>query len=590
MQSRRSLSTLIHLSALTALGLVLLLAGADTLAQDVIRPASIADLEVNRGASDVALSWTSVSADVAGGTETIDHYNIYRGTTPDFVPDLVGGSNLIGSSPTASFSDPGAALDNFDYYYRVTAVDADGNESNSKAPLVTTPPTLSGFWTNTSIEIDWTDADPIANVFGYRVYHGPKSGEYDTVVDVNLVTTHSLGGLPLFKNRYIVVTAIDDDGNESGFSNEHIDVIRGIVRTRAHDGEELCWGNDCTPSPGVIQRSSGWQALVPIDFPEGDWSRVLMTFTMESRLCTPPNGGNVTKCGSGNPCVSPPCNGGYNTCGDPWDRLAHVFMVLDDCIDAGGSCITHDNLELMRAVTSFGTDAEPPEGTGFVPPRELTLDITPYTPLLTGERYIGVEIGHFVQKGHWVTVDFEFSKRPDQISSKPPADGIQILGFGNAPLPTIEATVPLEATQVFTRLFTTGHGGGLACSGGTNNGNPCSSGAQCPGGVCNPCDEFCHRTNTMSLDGQPIWSWVPWRTDCNPGPSCATWNACGFPSCTFPRSGWCPGYIACHHNAPCDQDLDMTFDIPPGGTYNFDYGITPKNGSWPISLVLYWYE
>ena len=34
----------------------------------------------------------------------------------------------------------------------------------------------------------------------------------------------------------------------------------------------------------------------------------------------------------------------------------------------------------------------------------------------------------------------------------------------------------------------------------------------------------------------------------------------------------------------------MTFDIPPGGTYDFDYGITPQNGSWPISLVLYWYE
>jgi len=398
MQFRRSLFNLTHLAALTALGLLLLLTGTNALAQDVIRPAAISDLAADRGASDVELSWSAISADVAGGAETIDHYNVYRGTTPDFVADLIGGSNLIGSSPTPSFSDLGALLDGFDYYYRVTAVDVDGNESNSKAPLVSTPPTLSGFWTNTSIEIDWTDAQPAASVFGYRVYHGPKSGEYDTVVDVNLVTSHSILGLPLFKNRYIVVTAIDADGNESGFSNEHIDVIRGIVRTRAHDGEELCWGNDCTPNPGVVQRNGGWQALVPIEFPEGDWNRVLMTFTMEARLCTPPNGGNVTKCGSGNPCVSPPCNGGYNTCGDPWDRLAHVFMVLDDCIDGGGSCITHNNLELMRAVTSFGTDAEPPEGTGFVPPRELTLDITPYTPLLTGQRYIGVEIGHLLEQ------------------------------------------------------------------------------------------------------------------------------------------------------------------------------------------------
>lgn len=34
----------------------------------------------------------------------------------------------------------------------------------------------------------------------------------------------------------------------------------------------------------------------------------------------------------------------------------------------------------------------------------------------------------------------------------------------------------------------------------------------------------------------------------------------------------------------------MTSEIPPGGSYDVDYGITPQNGSWPVSLVLYWYE
>ena len=61
-------------------------------------------------------------------------------------------------------------------------------------------------------------------------------------------------------------------------------------------------------------------------------------------------------------------------------------------------------------------------------------------------------------------------------------------------------------------------------------------------------------------------------------------------SCTFPRAGWCPGYIACHHNAPCDNDIDVTGSLIPGGSYDIDYTITPKNGSWPVSVVVYWYE
>ena len=50
------------------------------------------------------------------------------------------------------------------------------------------------------------------------------------------------------------------------------------------------------------------------------------------------------------------------------------------------------------------------------------------------------------------------------------------------------------------------------------------------------------------------------------------------------------GYIACHHNDPCDQDLDMTVNFPAGGTYDVDYTIEPQNGSWPVSMVMYWYE
>ncbi|MBD3866914.1 MAG: hypothetical protein IFK94_02225 [Acidobacteria bacterium] len=575
------------LLAITACGLA-----AGFALADVTAPARIGDLGVDKAGADVSLAWSVVVLDAAGNDETVASYNIYRGTTPGFVADKAGGTNRVGNSVAASFVDVGALSAGDDFYYRVTAVDTAGNEGGSMVPLVMTPPVLSGSWTETTIDVDWTDAQPMGNVASYRVYYGQAPGQYDFVEDVGLANAHTLMGLDLWVNWYIAVTAVDNNGNESAFSNEHADAVAGRVRVTAHDDSELCWGADkCTPPAGQEQRANGWQLNVPADFPAGDWTRVTLKFTMASKLCDPPAGGNTTRCGSGNPCVNPPCNGGYNTCGDPWDRGAHVWLVLDeDCITNGTNCKTNTALELMNAVTSFGTDAPTPDGRGITPPRELTLDITPYAPILNGTLYVGAEIGHYVQTGHWVTVEFEFSKRADEASPKPPADGIQVLFYGNQSPPTATLSVPAEAQQVFTRLFTTGHGGNQACDGGSADGQSCDTG--CPGGSCQNCDEFCHRTNSILADGSPIWSAIPWRGDCSPGgiTDCQNWNSCGWPSCTYSRAGWCPGYVACHHDAPCDQDLDMTLDLAPGATYDVDYNVTPLNGSWSVSLVAYWYN
>jgi hypothetical protein len=576
---------------------LLILGALAAQAADVTNPAEVGGVHVNPNAGvpdDLDVSWSAVAFDVSGNAETVSLYKVYRGDTPDFVPDKSGGSNLVGTSASTTFTDAGARTDGTDHYYLVTAEDAAGNESASRASTVTTPPVLSGSWTDTTIELNWTDADPVGNVLNYKVYYGKAPGEYEFVDDVGLSTSHSLTGLELWVNWYVAVTAVDLNGNESAFSNEHIDAVAGRVRHRVHDEDRLCWGaSKCTPTdPDKLQRADGWQLLVPTRFPEGDWTRVLVTYTLDSRLCEPPAGQNVDRCVTGNPCLTPPCNGGYNTCGDPWDRIAHLFLVLDDCVNQGGSCRTHNNLELMRAATPFGTDADPPDGRGIIGPRNLTLDVTPFAPLLTGEKHLGAEIGHFVQAGWYVTVEFEFSERPDEASPEPPADGIQVLFFGGTNPPTASLAIPSTATQVYTRLFTSGHGGNAACDGGSNDGGDCSLG--CPGGSCGNCDEFCHRTNQIVVDGNPVWSEIPWRGDCfvesGTGQTCNQWNSCGFPSCAGSRAGWCPGYIMCHHDAPCDNDIDMTPFLLPGGAYDIDYNVFPVNGSWSISLVAYWYE
>ena len=420
-------------------------------AADVTNPAEVANVRLDKTGADVVLSWDAVTVDVTGNAETIMQYEVYRGTAATFIPDKASGTNRIGTAPTETFTDSGAAAgpDNITFYL-VSAVDADSNEGITRASTITNPPTLSGFWTDTTIELDWTQAQPSADVLAYRVYRGESKDNYDFVQDVSLSQLYSSSGLVPNTLYHYAVTAIDTAGNESAFSNEHTDPLGGTLTFFAHQDDELCWGGGCDPAnPEYVQRDGGWQLLVPVDFPPGDWVSVQVDFTMDSKLCNPPVDGNVTKCGSGNPCVSPPCNGGYNTCGDPWDRTAHLFMVLDNCIDQGVQCMNNNNIELMRAVTPFGTDAAPPDGTGNVPPRTLSLDITPYTPLLAGERrYIGAHIGHFVQSGWWVTTRFRLSKRPEQTSPKPPADGIQPIFFhtnGNAMTGPFPVDIPASA-------------------------------------------------------------------------------------------------------------------------------------------------
>ncbi|NIO59698.1 MAG: hypothetical protein GTO33_10250, partial [Acidobacteria bacterium] len=370
----------------------------------------------------------------------------------------------------AAFTHPWAAVDGANHFYLVSAVDTAGNEGNTRPSKAGGVPALSGMWTDTTIDLSWTGPP---SPTGFKVYYGMGSGLYDSVDDVGLTSSHSLVGLQTLVNWYSAVAAYDAEGNETVFSNEHIDAVAGRVAHRVHDGHELCWGAaKCPPGPGEVQRSDGAQLMVPTTFPEGDWQRVLVTFTMESRLCNPPAGDNVTKCGSGNPCLFPPCNGGYNTCGDPWDRRAELFLVLDEACIASGSCVNDANLELMRAITPFGTDADLPDGTGVVPPRALTLDITPFAPQLTGAKYVGVQIGHFVQSGWWVTVDFEFSERSDEASPKPPADGFHQVFFrgGGEILTPAPVTIPLTAQQVFGRFFISGHGGNAFCNGGYDDG------------------------------------------------------------------------------------------------------------------------
>ncbi|NJN64560.1 MAG: fibronectin type III domain-containing protein [Acidobacteria bacterium] len=232
------------------------------LAADVTKPGRVAGLIVEKSTDGAFLTWTPVATDAAGQPELVDFYAVYRGTTPDFVPDTANGTNRIGSATVSEFLDSGALLAPESFFYRVTAIDAAGNESTTRNPLVASVPVLSGSWTDTSIVLSWTSAEPVANVAGYRVHYGKRPGVYESVDDVGLATSHTLTGLELLVNWYVAVTAVDIHGNETAFSNEHVDAIAGRVRTLAHDKADICWAlraarpSRATSSARTARRSS----------------------------------------------------------------------------------------------------------------------------------------------------------------------------------------------------------------------------------------------------------------------------------------------------------------------------------------------
>lgn len=106
-------------------------------------------------------------------------------------------------------------LPNTAYYIAIKTQDSDGAWSTVSNLAVV----VSGDSTCV-VTLAW-DANPEPNVVGYKLHYGTTPGVYDTVVDVGNVTQHQLSDILLYGTLYyFAVSAIDDVGLESGYSNE----------------------------------------------------------------------------------------------------------------------------------------------------------------------------------------------------------------------------------------------------------------------------------------------------------------------------------------------------------------------------------
>jgi len=94
------------------------------------------------------------------------------------------------------------------------------------APLVFAANPTKFYWTPPTTNVD---GSPLTDLAGYKVYCGNASGNYTIIKDTGmllptpteveyLISNVIPGGQD--KTWYCVVTAYDDAGNESGYSNE----------------------------------------------------------------------------------------------------------------------------------------------------------------------------------------------------------------------------------------------------------------------------------------------------------------------------------------------------------------------------------
>lgn len=199
-------------------------------------------------------------------------------------------------------------------------------------------------------------------------------------------------------------------------------------------------------------------------------------------------------------------------------------------------------VEIMRFFTSFGigqfNDKVSVYGQQWEDSTLYKQDVTELLPLLQGECWIGVFIGNYDKGGHRASLKLKYYPGSMEATEKPAKkywvaplfNTLNVMEMSGQEYGTmfendslqVEVTIPEGVKNIQMRYITTGHGG---WGGG---------------------DEFNQKMNTILLDGNTLFQFTPWRTDCatyrqyNPA-SGNFWN--GVTSSDYSRSGWCPGTL-----------------------------------------------
>lgn len=292
--------------------------------------------------------------------------------------------------------------------------------------------------------------------------------------------------------------------------------------------------------------------------------------------------------------------------GDAYDRTGSVFIIpidkkqsfLDGLQNGAKTLPVYTNgngkeyqgvvasntylptVELMRFYTPFGIkqynhiELKDKNWHDIVPYRQ---DITDYATLLSNQEvWIGAFIGNYDKGGHKIscaiTIHNEEEMVPKTLTVIPVFNTNNIMEAAGQEYGTmfdndkgLEVTFTLEKPlkNVRLRYITTGHGG-------WENG-----------------DEFVPKTNTIFLDNNKVFEFIPWRTDCGSyrlyNPASGNFQN-GLSSSDYSRANWCPGtttnpeYIALGDLAAGSHTIQVK--IPQGKPEGNSFS------SWNVSGVL----
>ncbi|MGD8334649.1 MAG: fibronectin type III domain-containing protein, partial [Desulfobacterales bacterium] len=93
------------------------------------------------------------------------------------------------------------------------------------------------------VTIGW-DANTEPELAGYKIYWGTSSGNYTSSKDVGKTTTATIDGVEEGTTYNLVVTAYDNQGNESGYSNQ----VSFTLPLSDSDGDGVPNNEDAFPS------------------------------------------------------------------------------------------------------------------------------------------------------------------------------------------------------------------------------------------------------------------------------------------------------------------------------------------------------
>ncbi len=139
--------------------------------------------------------------------------------------------------------------------------------------------------------------------------------------------------------------------------------------------------------------------------------------------------------------------------------------------------------------------------------------------------------------------------------------------------------IPAGTTNARVEYRVTGHGGADGASTGCTQ----------------PADEFCRREHVLTIDGAPLATVTPWRSDCRTlctlaktanGQDYCQQNPCGaIASVRASRANWCPG----SETPPLTYEPPVLL-VPGKHELGFAIGKVAEGGSWRVSASVFAYE